>query len=166
MSELEDMRTNMEKMEEERAAMVAEVEAQIERALHSMIMSDPEPDDPELEDVASPRTSHPTSRRSSVTSGPRALRSFGTETTLAEDAEAEAEAAASDKQTREQEELLDVEPKKLKRFSATQRDSPGDGMDAVDEGISEKSDRISRKVLEIQQKVRPALPRARPGRPV
>lgn len=38
--ELEDMKRNMEEMEQERSQMVAEVEAQIERALASMAFSD------------------------------------------------------------------------------------------------------------------------------
>jgi EEF1A N-terminal glycine/lysine methyltransferase len=155
------MRTNIVRMEAEQAAMVAEVEAQIERALQSMIMSESDPDDHDIEVIVSPHTSRPSSRRSSVTSGSgsRALRSFGTESTLAEDIEAEAEPSVPEKQKQTQaeqnpEEKADAEPKKLKRFSATQHDAPGDGMNTVDENISERSDRISRKVLEIQQKVR------------
>ena len=152
------MRLNMVKMEAEQAAMVAEVEAQIEQALQSMVMSESEPDDHDIEAVISPRTSRPSSRRSSTTSGggSRALRSFGTESTLAEDIEAEAEESVPDKQRQADqnvEENCDPEPKKMKRFSATQHDAPGDGMNNVDENISERSDRISRKVLEIQQKV-------------
>ena len=159
------MRSNMVKMEAEQAAMVAEVEAQIERALQSMMMSESEPDDHDIEAIISPRTSRPSSRRSSVTSGggSRALRSFGTESTLAEDIEAEeaeagagAEPSVPDKQQhgdQKVEEKEELEPKKMKRFSATQQDAPGDGMNNVDENISERSDRISRKVLEIQQKV-------------
>jgi hypothetical protein len=86
-TEVEAMRTNIVRMEAEQAAMVAEVEAQIERALQSMILSESDPDDHDIEVIISPRTSRPTSRRSSVTSGSgsRALRSFGTESTLAED---------------------------------------------------------------------------------
>ena len=152
MTEVEAMRSNMVKMEAEQAAMVAEVEAQIEHALQSMMMSESDPDDHDIEVVVSPRTSRPSSRRSSITSGggSRALRSFGTESTLAEDMEAE-EDVPEKQQTGANPE--DVEPKKLKRFSATQHDAPGDGMNNVDENISERSDRISRKVLEIQQKV-------------
>ncbi|KAF8591827.1 hypothetical protein K439DRAFT_1325868 [Ramaria rubella] len=176
--ELEEMRQNMIKMEDERSAMVAEVEAQIERALQSMMMSESEPEnvhDEELEGPISPRTSRPSSRRSSVTSGSgsRALRSFGTETTLAEDVEAEAEGDHPDADKLSPDDAAkrgeDHEIKKLKRFSATQRDSPGDGMNAVDENISERSDRISRKVLEIQQKANATLVapvRARPARPI
>jgi hypothetical protein len=149
--------------------MVAEVEAQIERALQSMMVSESDPDDHEPDGGMSPRPSRPSSRRSSVTSGTgaRHIRSLGTNSILAEDTEAEA-AEASDAQKEkekekekektdvENEEKKDgeeVEPTKLKRFSATQRDMPGDGIYAVDQNISERSDRISRKVMEIQQKV-------------
>ncbi|KAF8516154.1 DENN domain-containing protein [Hysterangium stoloniferum] len=165
--ELDDMRMNMAKMEEERAAMVAEVEAQIERALQSMMVSESEPDDHEPDGGMSPRPSRPSSRRSSVTSGTgaRALRSFDTNTTLAENPEAEAaealeaekEKEKTDVETETKKDAEEVEPTKLKRFSATQRDMPGDGIYAVDENISERSDRISRKVMEIQQKLEDAL---------
>ena len=51
--ELERMKNNMEKMEAERAQMVAEVEAQIERALQSMMVgdSDMEWDEDDLEEI-------------------------------------------------------------------------------------------------------------------
>lgn len=51
--ELERMRTNMEKMEHERSQMVAEVEAQIERALQSMMVgdSDAEWDEDDLDEI-------------------------------------------------------------------------------------------------------------------
>ncbi|KIJ26929.1 hypothetical protein M422DRAFT_191607 [Sphaerobolus stellatus SS14] len=164
MLELEEMRQNMARMEDERAAMVAEVEAQIERALQSMIISESEPEDPNM--VYSPRHSRPSSRRSSVTSasGGRMLRSFGTGSTLAEDREAEEAATAEEESGREYEkeeeykdgkdgknkDELEVEPKKLKRFSAPNRD---EGMITVDENITERSDKISKKVMEIQAKV-------------
>ncbi|KAG8803291.1 hypothetical protein FRC17_006213, partial [Serendipita sp. 399] len=53
MSELDKMRVNMEKMELERVQMVAEVEAQIERALESMMVgdSDVEWDEAELDEI-------------------------------------------------------------------------------------------------------------------
>jgi len=163
------MRLNMARMEEERAAMVAEVEAQIERALQSMMISESEPEDRDMMVY-----SRPTSRRSSVTSasgaGGRGLRSFGS--TLVEEREAEEEAAREEERREEKvrafveekeraekeakekaSEGEKEEPKKLKRFSATQRDSRIDGMMAVDENITDKSDKISKKVMEIQQKV-------------
>lgn len=177
--ELEQMRQNMIRMEEERAAMMAEVEAQIERALQSMMVSESEPEDQDrLLSYTSPRHSRPSSRRSSINSanGSRPPRSFGVSGPLTEDVEAEEEAAAGDnklqagktdsekdkflkatgkekeQEKKEKEQETEVEPKKLKRFSAT-RELPGDSIYAVDENISERSDRISRKVMEIQQKV-------------
>lgn len=176
--ELEQMRQNMIKMEEERAAMMAEVEAQIERALQSMMVSESEPEDQDrLLSFTSPRHSRPSSRRSSITSanGSRPPRSFGANAPLTEDTEGEEAAAEEGKKStanrngnnaetdkdksntekdsdKDKEQKGEVEPKKLKRFSAT-REHPGDSIYAVDENISERSDRISRKVLEIQQKV-------------
>jgi hypothetical protein len=154
------MKDTMEKMEIERAEMVAEVEAQIERALASMAV------DLEESDYASSR---PQSRLSSVSgiqsrrasdaeTRAKALRSFATDTTLAEKAE---EDEVQDVQVDEkvpttvvetEEEGPSSSPKK-KRFSASEVDIPHDGMNAVDEGISIKSDKIAQKVLEIQQKV-------------
>ncbi|GJJ09686.1 hypothetical protein Clacol_003910 [Clathrus columnatus] len=169
--ELEQMRQHMVKMEEERAAMMAEVEAQIERALQSMMVSESEPEDQDrVLSFTSPRPSRPSSRRSSVNSasGPRPSRRLGADGPLPEDVEAEEEAtqykphkSKDDEKERpskekEKENEEEIEPKKLKRFSAT-RDLPGDSIYAVDENISERSDRISRKVLEIQQKLENAL---------
>jgi tRNA(Ile)-lysidine synthase TilS/MesJ len=91
--------------------------------------------------------------------------SFGTGSTLAEDVEAEEAAlketvinekgkekkVESDKE--KENEKVEEEPIKLKRFSATHRDLQGDAMITVDENITEKSDKISKKVMEIQQKV-------------
>lgn len=154
--ELEEMRSSMARMEEERAAMVAEVEAQIERALQSMVFSESETDDHDPNLTSSPRPSRPSSRRSSVTSasgGGRGLRSFGTGSTLTEDVEAEEAAVAESKEESEKEKVVAVEPIKLKRFSATQRDMQADVMITVDENITERSDKISKKVMEIQQKV-------------
>lgn len=53
MVELERMKVNMDKMESERAQMVAEVEAQIERALQSMMVgdSDMEWDEDDLDEI-------------------------------------------------------------------------------------------------------------------
>ncbi|KAJ7071033.1 DENN domain-containing protein [Mycena amicta] len=162
MAELERMRLTMEKMEQERAEMVAEVEAQIERALASMAV--------DIEsDYASSR---PSSRASSLpgsrtasrsrrgSEAKRPLRSFGTESTLAE--EYAAMAVTSKPLERETETIPEAEeetpaaPRK-KRFSVTEADIQQDGMNAVDESISIKSDRIAQKVLEIQQKLENAL---------
>ncbi|KAF5370227.1 hypothetical protein D9615_010081 [Tricholomella constricta] len=163
--ELERMRDTMEKMEQERAEMVAEVEAQIERALASMAV------DIDESDYASSRpnsrlssTSGPSrSRRASDATKTRHLRSFGTESTLAESyGEIESEdyedsrTNKSERETAtipEGEEDSPVTPSKKKRFSASEVDMPQDGMTAVDEGISQKSDKIAQKVLEIEQKV-------------
>ncbi|KAK7064234.1 DENN domain-containing protein [Favolaschia claudopus] len=176
-AELERMRENMERMEQERAEMVAEVEAQIERALASMAV------DIESEYDGSSRpssrmssrpasrmssTSRPGSRRASDASK-RPLRSFGTESTLAESYEAadlDMERVVAAKLERETDTIPEAEvedeetpasPNRKKRFSASEADMPQDGMNAVDEGISQKSDRIAQKVLQIQQKLEQAL---------
>lgn len=176
MLELERMRETMERMEQERAEMVAEVEAQIERALASMTVDISESDY---------GSSRPGSRMSSTSAGnpPPAsrsrrasdagmskssngrLRSFPTDTTLAETFDGDdtivgVTPAAGVNKEREtgtiqeaDEEDETVSASKKKRFSATDVDVPQDGMNAVDEGISQKSDKIAQKVLQIQQKV-------------
>ncbi|KAJ7125580.1 AEX-3 domain-containing protein [Mycena crocata] len=168
MHELEQMRETMEKMEQERAEMVAEVEAQIERALASMavdIDSDYGSSRP-----SSRMSSRPGSRAGSSVSrsrrtsdaAKRPLRSFGTESTLAESyEEADLERVGAKQLDREtdtipegEEEETPASSNRKKRFSASEADMPQDGMNAVDEGISQKSDKIAQKVLEIQQKVR------------
>lgn len=160
--ELQRMKETMDQMEQERAEMVAEVEAQIERALASMAV---ELDD---SDYSSSRpasrlsnVSGSRSRRASDASKTRHLRSFGTESTLAESygdvIESAEEGHASEKHrmtdTIVEDEEEEVVTAKKKRFSASEVDMPQDGMNAVDEGISQKSDKIAQKVLEIQQKV-------------
>lgn len=154
----------MEKMEQERAEMVAEVEAQIERALASMAI------DLDESDCASSRpNSRPSSRLSSASRPSRSiqpsdtarkarLRSFGTEETLAEtygENEDQGLPTTNMVKTRETTPEADrrMEPNKKKRFSASEVDIPQDGMSAVDEGISFKSDNIAQKVFEIEQKV-------------
>jgi len=164
------MRETMEKMEQERAEMVAEVEAQIERALQSMAVGMDESDysssrsQSRLSDVSAPQ-SRSQSRRASDASKSRHLRSFGTESTLAESygedieaADAEDATIAPQKITRETGTIVEDDEEdhtatKKKRFSASDMEAPQDGMNAVDEGISQKSDKIAQKVLEIQQKV-------------
>lgn len=158
------MKETMEKMELERAEMVAEVEAQIERALASMAV-DVDVDDSDY--CSSRPSSRPNSRlssrqrRASDAAKTRQLRSFGTESTLAESYE---EGAAEDftpsKLERhtstieeDEEDEAPLSPARKKRFSASEVDVPQDGMNAVDEGISQKSDNIAQKVLEIQEKV-------------
>lgn len=172
--ELERMRDTMERMEQERAEMVAEVEAQIERALASMAVDVDESDyggefgsRPASRMSASARSASGTrSRRASDavkngsqdTSGSR-LRSFGTESTLAEayergmDDTLVAGQPERETDTITEEEEAPASPAKKKRFSATHSEVVQDGMVAVDEGISERSDKIAQKVLQIQQKV-------------
>jgi nicotinamide N-methyltransferase len=163
MSELEKMKDTMEKMELERAAMVAEVEAQIERALASMAVGIDDSEDGESESRPHSRLSSVSGRtRSRRPSDARPLRSFGTESTLAESygeskddtlvvstIERETGTIAEDE---EGEDAVVPSPKK-KRFSASEVDIPQDGMNAVDEGITQKSDKIAQKVLQIQHKV-------------
>jgi hypothetical protein len=165
--ELEKMKETMETMELERAEMIAEVEAQIERALASMAVdiSDSEYGSSRPPSRLSNKSgirSRKTSDASRRPSGPgKGLRSFSTDSTLAETyGEDETitvnrdELPTSDlKGDSIQEEDEEVTPAKKKRFSATDVELPSDGMNAVDEGISMTSDKIAQKVLEIQQKV-------------
>jgi nicotinamide N-methyltransferase len=171
--ELERMRDTMERMELERAEMVAEVEAQIERALASMAV-DVDVDESDYSEELSSRPDSRMSTSARSTSGTRSrrtsdamknenngsrLRSFGTESTLAESYERGMDdtlvASKSERETDTitEEEEAPVSPTKKKRFSATQNEVVQDGMMAVDEGISERSDKIAQKVLQIQQKV-------------
>ena len=171
--ELQKMRDTMETMEQERAEMVAEVEAQIEKALASMAVDIDDSD--EYDDSRPPsrlsshsggRLSRPNSRtsrsrRTSDAAMRKQLRSFGTESTLVdsydtlrEEAQVKLELAKED--IIEEEDEGSSSPKK-KRFSASGGEGQQDGMAAVDEGISERSDRIAQKVLQIQQKVRSPL---------
>jgi nicotinamide N-methyltransferase len=161
----------MENMEQERAEMVAEVEAQIEKALASMAV---DIDDSDEDDDSRPgsrmssssvgRLSRPNSRtsrsrRTSDAATRKQLRSFGTESTLVETYEILREEAqgklelAKEEVIEEEDEAPPQSPTKPNRFSASGGDGQQDGMTAVDEGISERSDRIAAKVLQIQQKV-------------
>ncbi|KAL4069616.1 hypothetical protein V8B97DRAFT_597959 [Scleroderma yunnanense] len=175
--ELQRMRETMDRMEEERAEMVAEVEAQIERALASMAV------DVDESDYCEDLSSRPGSRMSASArsaSGARSrrasdavktnddegvgsrLRSVGTESTLAESFGGMDDTLVHSKTDRDtttitEEEEISVSPSRKKRFSATQEEVVQDGMMAVDEGISERSDRIAQKVLQIQQKLETAL---------
>ncbi|KAF9076301.1 AEX-3 domain-containing protein [Rhodocollybia butyracea] len=171
LDELSKMREAMETMELERADMIAEVEAQIERALASMAVGEDDSDysrpSSRLSNVSG-TTSR--SRRPSDAGKSKHLRSFATESTLAEsygDGElprpflAPTERAnGTIQEDREEEEDANadaVELTKKKRFSASELDAPQDGMGAVDQGITEKSDKIAQKVLEIQTKLESAL---------
>lgn len=164
LGELENMRHTMEKMEDERAEMIAEVEAQIERALASMAVDMDESDyDSRPSSRLSSRSAPSTLRRPSD-SRPRPLRSFSTESTLAESYRVDSRddtlvggkggIRESTVEEVDEEEEETVTTTKKKRFSATRSDLPQDGMTAVDEGISQKSDKIAQKVLQIQRKVR------------
>ncbi|KAF7306924.1 DENN domain-containing protein [Mycena indigotica] len=158
MSELDRMRETMDRMEQERVEMVAEVEAQIERALASMavdIESDYSSSRPSSRASSLP-SSRATSRSRRESETKRPLRSFGTESTLAEEYEASAPVNNKQTETIPEEEETPASPRN-KRFSATEADLQQDGMIAVDENISMKSDRIAQKVLEIQQKLETAL---------
>jgi nicotinamide N-methyltransferase len=168
------MRDTMEFMEQERAEMVAEVEAQIEKALASMAVdvddSDEDDSRPASRSSSRPpsRISRPSSRASrsrrasDAGSRMKQLRSFNTESTLVEpsdhvkEEEAQAKLDLTKGAVIEEEDEVPLSPTK-KRFSATGVEGQQDGMTAVDEGISERSDRIAQKVLQIQQKVRSSL---------
>lgn len=155
LEELEQMRETMERMEMERSEMIAEVEAQIERALESMAVDVDE----------SEYGSRPTSRLSSRSapgsmrrsgSRTRLLRSFSTDSTLADSYTSlarDTKRASTVPEVEEPEEDPDL-VKKKKRFSGGRSDVAQDSMAAVDEGISMKSDKIAQKVLQIQRKVR------------
>jgi len=146
---------------------VAEVEAQIERALASMAVDIDESDyggsrpSSRLSSASAPSRS----RRASDAAKTHHLRSFGTESTLAEAYdEGDEESSQGNKSemttgTIEEadEEDLPSTPSRKKRFSASEVDAPQDGMNAVDEGISQKSEKIAQKVLQIEQKLETAL---------
>ncbi|KAI1797896.1 DENN domain-containing protein [Ganoderma leucocontextum] len=170
LEELEDMRTQMERMEEERAEMIAEVEAQIERALVHMAV------DVDDSDYGGSRPSSRLSTRSAPsTSGgahrfaadgrTRPLRSFSTESTLAESfangddliKTERVTGTVMEEEEPESDERVKGTEKKKKRFSAGADVEQHDGMKAVDEGISQKSDKIAQKVLQIQRKLESAL---------
>jgi EEF1A N-terminal glycine/lysine methyltransferase len=152
MSELEKMKDTTEKMEQERAAMVAEVEAQIERALASMAVGidhSEEGDDLDSRPLSrlSSVSGRTRSRRPSDTARP--FRSFGTESTLTEsyddgkdDTLVVGTIERGTETIVEDEEGEEAVPSPKKRFSATEVDLPQDGMNAVDEGIGQKSDKI------------------------
>ncbi len=144
-------------MEIERAEMVAEVEAQIERALASMAVDLDESDYVSSRPQSRLSTASGTRSRkqSDAAMKTKVLRSFSTESTLAEQRE---EGDAAKEHSAEEVDLQSSSPApRKKRFSASEVDLPQDGMNAVDEGISIKSDKIAQKVIEIQHKVRQPL---------
>jgi hypothetical protein len=167
--ELQKMRDTMDTMEQERAEMVAEVEAQIEKALASMAVDIDDSDDDDdsrpgsrMSSSSVGRPSRPNSRtsrsrRTSDAGTRKQLRSFATESTLVETyetmrEEAQGKLELAKEEVIEEEDEAPQSPTKTNRFSAS-GDGQQDGMTAVDEGISERSDRIAAKVLQIQQKV-------------
>ena len=159
LTELQAMKQTMEKMEEERSEMIAEVEAQIERALESMAVDMDESDYGSRPSSRMSSRSAPSTYRRPSDHRQRGLRSFSTESTLADSYEGDGreetgKTGVSDTLVEEPEEEEDVQKKK-KRFSADHPEMPQDGMTAVDEGISQKSDKIAQKVLQIQRKVSP-----------
>lgn len=163
------MRETMEYMEQERADMVAEVEAQIEKALASMAVDIDDSDEYDsrpgsrLSSRSGSRLSRPSSRtsrsrRTSDAGTRKQLRSFGTESTLVDSYDPAREGVQprpdlSKEEVIEEEDDEAPQSPKVKRFSASGGEGQQDGMTAVDEGISERSDRIAQKVLQIQQKV-------------
>ncbi|KIK70981.1 hypothetical protein GYMLUDRAFT_185209 [Collybiopsis luxurians FD-317 M1] len=165
LAELATMKETMEAMELERADMIAEVEAQIERALASMAVGVDESDYGSSR--PSSRLSNASSTRSrgpSDASKPRNLRSYGTESTLAESYRGDGPILAPTERANgtiqedvEEEENANVEVLKKKRFSASDVDPPQDGMGAVDDKITERSDKVTEKILEIQTKLENAL---------
>jgi EEF1A N-terminal glycine/lysine methyltransferase len=162
--ELENMRSTMARMEQEREDMMAEVEAQIELALTSMTANlDLDDDDDDNygsrpQSVMSSR-SRPRSRRpSDAMSAGTHLRSIATDSTLAEAYKELDQDAARRKLgstlVEENEEEEPPSPVQMRRFSISEPDLSQDGgMRTMDEGISEKSDKIAEKVMQIQQKV-------------
>ena len=164
--ELEKMRAAMEKMEEERAQLVEEVEAQIERALKSMSMSIEMSDsegsnyDDEADVDADGKTassSRPVSRLSDMPQSRPVTRAMSTDSaTLAGTAEnddiirhsIESSAIAEEE---EEEQRAD---QRIDASNAPTGERADDAMIAVDEGIHQNSDKIAQKVLQIQQKVK------------
>ena len=166
------MRATMEKMEEERAEMIAEVEAQIERALEHMAVDVDDSDyggsrpSSRLSTRSAPSTSGGGGYRFPGDTRTRPLRSFSTESTLAESfahgddmikTERVTGTVMEEEEEPESDEREKGMEKKKKRFSAGADVEHHDGMKAVDEGISQKSDKIAQKVLQIQRKVRASI---------
>ena len=169
------MRVEMEDMEVEREQMVAEVEAQIERALASMTLSDHYESDHSQVSNFTNRTGHRfASGRSNASRpgtssgvGARPMRSFGTASTLAnrasEDSHAEEnlpdDTLVSPKEedsvsnNKDSIELSDAPQPRKRRFSNTASEAHLDGLDAVDLGISQRIDTVSEKMFAIQAKV-------------
>lgn len=162
LEELSRMKETMERMEMERAEMIAEVEAQIERALASMAVDMDESEYGSRPTSRMSSRSAPNMRRSGSRSRP--LRSFSTDSTLAESyshgALREEGVSKHPHRTSTVPEMPEPEDsdstsKKKKRFSAGRGEQ--DAMTAVDEGINQKTDKIAQKVMQIQRKLETAL---------
>lgn len=159
--ELEKMRSEIERMESERAAMIAEVEAQIERALSSMAFSETESD-------IGGSGSRSSSRRPSFRANSAAGSAFGDvrSESIAEESDAEGVPETPthhhkhDAEEQKERKEKGKEEVKVQNFDGSSA-LPDTNMNAVDQGISEKSERIARKVLAIQEKVRRMLSFAR-----
>lgn len=157
-TELERMREAMDKMEEERAQLVEEVEAQIERALASMSLavemgdSDAESQAESHRSMSSRPSSGVGSRRSSNAGHSIPPRPFSTDSTLAGTAETDEETRHSMDSSAfsEVEASPTVGHDEHPRPSTVDRSSD---MVAVDESIHQNTDRIAQKVMQIQQKV-------------
>jgi len=164
-------------MEEERELMVAEVEAQIERALASMLVDDEEGAMYRSQSRPTSRGSRmatpiavrsrsaPGSRRASFTAAdmaPPMMDSFApggiAEHThvLRESRSMVEEAIEEERDEREKEEREKAakDRKDQQKELSKKKSRNFEDMDPLDAGISEKSDRIAQKVLQIQQKVR------------
>ncbi|KAF8324720.1 AEX-3 domain-containing protein [Cantharellus anzutake] len=172
--ELERMREEMEEMERERSQMIAEVEAQIERALVSIAFSDGNSDlsDLVISRPGSAMSSHRSDSRPSSRNGGgpetgsshnHTLRSFGTATTLAEEqamALVESHPNGGDstvtigpvREVTDKRSPTALSEKALRRFSVTKRDH-SDALGGMDRSISERSDAVAQRMLQIQRKV-------------
>ncbi|KAF8309866.1 AEX-3 domain-containing protein [Cantharellus anzutake] len=172
--ELERMREEMEEMERERSQMIAEVEAQIERALVSIAFSDGNSDlsDLVISRPGSAMSSHRSDSRPSSRNGGgpetgsshnHTLRSFGTATTLAEEqamalVESHPNGGESTVTIGPVREVTDkrsptaLSEKALRRFSVTKRDH-SDALGGMDRSISERSDAVAQRMLQIQRKL-------------
>lgn len=176
------MRQQMLVMEQERLEMVAEVEAQIERALLSMQVEMDDDDESDYDSRPNSRMSSASGARTPQTSGTRTPHSSGTRTPHRKHSDASRKRSYTTESTlvdyddivpimdrperptnivnviEEEDEppISPISPSKKKRFSASEEPENNrhqDAMVAVDEGITEKSDRIAQKVLQIQKKV-------------
>jgi EEF1A N-terminal glycine/lysine methyltransferase len=166
--ELAKMRAEMEQMESEREQLVAEVELQIERALHSMTlsmeMSDSEEDGSQVDENASASASsrpqsklgrHSRASSNAVGSSPR-TQSIDSATLAGttEAGESVRHSLDADAIKEEDENESTESPTAPNNIDATAPvDRTMDTMVAVDEGIHSNSDRIAQSVLQIQQKV-------------